>query len=78
MSGYFGGLPLPLKLVDLGYVVYMANNRGTKYSVNTRVADNASEEYWDFDFTDMGMYDVPAFTHTIFELSHSLWYGAES
>ena len=43
----------------------MGNSRGTKYSKNTRVADNMTEAYWDFDFTDMGMYDVPAFLHTI-------------
>mmetsp|Transcript_1005 Transcript_1005/g.1373 ORF Transcript_1005/g.1373 Transcript_1005/m.1373 type:complete len:104 (-) Transcript_1005:734-1045(-) len=48
----------------------MANNRGTKYSKNLRVSDKASEAYWDFDFTDMGMHDVPAFFHTQSALSY--------
>ena len=26
------GVPMPLQLYDYGYDVYMANNRGTKYS----------------------------------------------
>ena len=44
----------------------MGNNRGTKYSsVNKKTPDTTSEAYWNFDFTDMGLYDVPAFIHTI-------------
>ena len=69
MSGYFGGLPPPLQLCDLGQIVYMANSRGTKYSHNTKVADKKSEAYWNFDFTDMGKYDVPALLHSVFEIS---------
>ena len=66
LQGYFVGSPLPLKLAATGYTVYMANNRGTKYSsVNLDVADMASEQYWDFDFTDMGVYDLPAIIHSI-------------
>ena len=69
MSGYFGGLPLPLKLVELGDIIYMVNNRGTKYSHNTKVADKSSEAYWNFDFTDMGTYDVPALVHGVIEVT---------
>jgi pimeloyl-ACP methyl ester carboxylesterase len=39
LTGYFVGQPLPLKLVDLGYTVWMANNRGTKFSKNMNVSD---------------------------------------
>ena len=46
----------------------MGNNRGTKYSKNTRVSDTASEAYWDFDFTDMGRYDLPAIMHGIISI----------
>lgn len=71
---YFVGLPLPLQLANNGYTVYMGNSRGTKYSsVNTNVADQTSEAYWDFDFTDMGTKDVPAFLHTIFTLNNFHW-----
>ena len=67
LTGYFVGTPLPLKLVDQGYIVYMGNNRGTKFSDNTLVKSKASEAYWNFDFTDMGESDLPAFLHTIKE-----------
>lgn len=65
LTGYFVGTPLPLKLVDEGYIVWMGNNRGTKFSANTKVQSKASVAYWNFDFTDMGMSDLPAFLHTI-------------
>ena len=42
LEGYFVGTPLPFKLVDLGYTVYMGNNRGTKFSHNVQVEDQAS------------------------------------
>jgi len=29
------------------------------------VSDKTSEAYWNFDFTDMGVKDLPAFFHTI-------------
>ena len=32
LTGYFVGTPLPLKLADDGFTVFMANSRGTKYS----------------------------------------------
>ena len=65
LTGYFVGTPLPLKLVEEGYTVYMANNRGTKFSKNLQHEDDASEAYWDFDFTDMGTKDLPAIVHSI-------------
>ena len=52
-------------LVDDGYTVYMGNNRGTKFSKNLQREDTSSEEYWDFDFTDMGTKDLPAIIHSI-------------
>ena len=65
LTGYFVGNPLPLMLVDDGYTVYMGNNRGTKFSKNLQREDTSSEEYWDFDFTDMGTKDLPAIIHSI-------------
>lgn len=65
LKDYFVGEPLPLKLIDQGYWVWMGNNRGTKYSKNLNVADPTSAAYWDFDFTDMGLFDVPAIIHSI-------------
>ena len=38
----------------------MGNNRGNIYSDRHKTLDNKSYEYWDFDFEEMGVYDVPA------------------
>lgn len=55
LTGYFVGKPLPLKLADKGYRVFMGNNRGTKFSAkNFQESDRTSEAYWNFDFTDFG------------------------
>lgn len=65
MKGYFVGTPLPLKLVDEGYNVFMGNNRGTKFSKNLKVTDKTDEAYWDFDFREMGTEDIPSIIHSI-------------
>ena len=70
IQGYFVGTPLPLKLVDEGYQVYMGNNRGTKFSKNVQLTDSSSAEYWDFDFREMGTEDVPAIIHSIYQLEN--------
>jgi len=68
LTGYFVGKPLPLKLADQGYRVFMGNNRGTKFSSkNLQESDTTSEAYWNFDFTDFGTQDLPAIMHSINE-----------
>ena len=60
----------PLQLVDRGYDVWMANNRGTKpYSDKHRDGDRKDEEYWDFSFAEMGAYDQPAFFDKVLEVT---------
>ena len=47
-------------LADLGYDVWLGNNRGNAYSrehVNYNVDD---KEFWDFSFHEMAIYDLPA------------------
>jgi pimeloyl-ACP methyl ester carboxylesterase len=47
------------QLANMGYDVWLGNNRGTVFSyrhVNLTVKD---DEYWDFSFHEMGKYDVP-------------------
>ena len=51
--------PFMLQLASEGYDVWMGNNRGTKYTITP--GDNTSAAYWDFNFADMGTYDLPAF-----------------
>ena len=45
-----------------GYDVWLGNNRGCKYSVNhtTLSPERDAAKFWDFDFEDMGLKDVPA------------------
>jgi lysosomal acid lipase/cholesteryl ester hydrolase len=48
-----------------GYDVWMGNNRGNVHSqghVNLTIKDKA---FWDFDFEEMGLYDVPAMANHI-------------
>ena len=49
-------------LVSEGYDVWMGNNRGCKYSVSHTSLDPVLNKtlFWDFDFEDMGLKDVPA------------------
>ena len=49
--------PLPLRLFDDGFDVWMASNRGTKYCQEHETLDISSAEYWDFSWVEMGKYD---------------------
>ena len=49
-----GELSLGRYLLDLGYDVFFANNRGNKYSTRHETLDVRSEEFWDFTFQHMG------------------------
>ena len=48
--------------VNQGYDVWLGNSRGNRYSTGHLTLDpiKDAEEYWDFDFVEMGLYDVPA------------------
>lgn len=60
----------PLKLVDRGYDVWMATNRGATYSdYNKNDGQWPDEERWDFSFAEMGMFDQPAFIDKILEVT---------
>lgn len=51
-----------------GFDVWMGNNRGNKFSLgHTHLKHNdKTPEYWDFDFEEMGIYDLPAmFNYTL-------------
>lgn len=50
---------LGLRLADEGYDVWLGNNRGNKYSLDTSV-EMKKKDYWKFSFQQMARYDVPA------------------
>ena len=52
--------PMPMQLADLGYDVWMGNNRGTEYSQGHTHLSTDDREYWEFSFAEMGLYDDPA------------------
>ena len=55
-----------LILANLGYDIWLGNNRGNKYSLGaTKKMKNS--KFWDFSFQEMGKYDVPAIIKYIVE-----------
>ena len=47
-------------LSKAGYDVWLGNNRGNHNSQAHKTLDPKKEEFWEFDFEEMGVYDVPA------------------
>jgi lysosomal acid lipase/cholesteryl ester hydrolase len=45
-----------------GYDVWLGNSRGNTYSCSNIYFDprKNGKKFWDFDWADMGMYDLPA------------------
>lgn len=43
-----------------GFDVWLGNNRGSAFSLKHVKYTKDQKEFWDFDFEEMGLYDVPA------------------
>ena len=60
--------------LESGWDVWLANNRGTRFSIYEDEAlgiDSTTNQYWDFEFTTMGRYDLPAMIDEILETTQN-------
>lgn len=62
-----GGVPMPIRLWEAGYDVWLGNNRGTGHSLghSKYKYDRDTSSYWDFSFAEIGMHDLPAMVKEI-------------
>lgn len=52
-------LNLPFLLYDLGYDVWLGNNRGNKYCQKHLSYNTNSEKFWNFSMDEFVMFDIP-------------------
>ena len=70
VQGWFFEPGLPGLLAKQGYDVWLGNSRGTPLSShNSKDGTWSDEERWDFNWADMGQYDIPAFVDKIIEVT---------
>lgn len=50
---------LPFLLADMGYDVWLGNNRGNKYSKKHISHSPSSTAFWNFSIDDFALYDIP-------------------
>lgn len=50
---------LPFILADLGYDVWLGNNRGNKYSKKHVTMAPNSKDFWDFSIDNFALFDIP-------------------
>lgn len=50
---------LPFVLHDLGYDIWLGNNRGNKYSAKHLTLKPSQSQFWDFSIDEFAIYDIP-------------------
>lgn len=61
---------LPFLLHDLGYDVWMGNNRGNKYSTAHLYHPPKSAKFWDFSIDEFAFFDIPNSIEFILDYTH--------
>ncbi|XP_014220979.1 lipase 3-like [Trichogramma pretiosum] len=62
---------LAFLLADQGKDVWLGNTRGNTYSRAHVKLDPAEEQFWEFSYHEMGIYDLPAIIDTILDMTDS-------
>lgn len=62
-------LNLPFLLYDLGYDVWLGNNRGNKYAQKHLFHAVSSEKFWDFSIDEFALFDIPNTINYILEVT---------
>ncbi|KAJ8922519.1 hypothetical protein NQ315_007549 [Exocentrus adspersus] len=63
---------LPLMLADLGYDVWLGNNRGNTWSRKHQTLDaDKNSSFWDFSFDELSLYDTPAMIDHVLTVSRN-------
>lgn len=61
---------LPFLLHDLGFDVWMGNNRGNKYSTAHLYNPPKSAKFWDFSIDEFAFFDIPNSIEFILDYTH--------
>lgn len=62
---------LPFVLVDLGFDVWLGNNRGNKYSKKSVKYDPNSKEFWNYSMDDFAWHDIPDSINYILDITRA-------
>lgn len=57
----------PFILVDAGYDVWLGNNRGNRFAQTHITMNKSQQEFWEFNYIDMGVHDTPVFIDFVLE-----------
>lgn len=62
-----GKQSLAIQLLEVGFDVWLGNNRGCIYSRGHETLSTVNDAYFDFSFFEMGKYDMPATVDAILD-----------